>query len=89
MWGIPEWGIGAAFSMMGLFGGIGLMLRLMPPEMRKPSHKGLNQDERDLLEELEQRLGEIEDVQRRLAELEGRLDFAERVLTKAREESAR
>lgn len=87
MWGIPDWGIGAAFTMMGLFGGIGLMLRIMPPEMRKhQGRKGLSDEERGLLEEAERRLGEIEDLQRRVAELEGRVDFAERLLTKAREE---
>ncbi len=85
MWGIPDWAIGAMFSAMGLFGGIGLMLRLMPAEMRKPGRKGLSQEERDLLEAAARRMGELEDLQRRVAELEGRVDFAERLLTKARE----
>ncbi|HJQ66379.1 MAG TPA: hypothetical protein VJ816_08385 [Gemmatimonadales bacterium] len=87
MWGIPDWGFGAALTMLGIFGGIGLMLRMMPADMRKPQRrKGLTDEERGLLEEAEHRLGEIEDLQRRVAELEGRVDFAERLLTKAREE---
>jgi len=36
-------------------------------------------------EALQQRLDELEDVQRRLAEVEERLDFAERLLTKQRD----
>jgi hypothetical protein len=86
MWFIPEWAIGAAFAAFGLFGGIGMMLRLMPPEMRKQGQKGLSQDQRAMLEEMEGRLGEIEDLQRRVVELEGRLDFAERMLTKGKGE---
>lgn len=85
MWGIPDWGIGGAFTMVGLFCGIGLMLRMMPAEMRKPNRKGLSQEEREMLEEAERRLSELEDLQRRVAELEGRVDFAERLLPKARE----
>jgi predicted nuclease with TOPRIM domain len=38
-----------------------------------------------MLEELERRLGEVEDGQRRLDEIEERLEFAERNLVKQRE----
>jgi predicted nuclease with TOPRIM domain len=38
------------------------------------------------LDELRKRLDEVEEVQRRLGEVEERLDFAERLLTKQREE---
>lgn len=39
------------------------------------------------VDEMEARLGELDDVQLRMAELEERLDFAERLLARARDES--
>jgi hypothetical protein len=37
------------------------------------------------LDDLRQRVGEVDDLQRRLTEVEERLDFAERLLTKQRD----
>jgi predicted nuclease with TOPRIM domain len=42
-------------------------------------------DREQLSEELEVRLGELEQVKRRLSELEERVDFAERMLAQQRE----
>jgi hypothetical protein len=85
MWVIPGWAFGAAFSVLGLFGGIGLMIRMLPPELRSPGRKKMSEHDRERLDEVERRLDETEDVQRRLSELEGRLDFAERLLSRQRE----
>lgn len=41
------------------------------------------------LEQLQQRVGELEGVETRLLELEERLDFAERLLTRGRDEGGR
>ena len=45
----------------------------------------LTSDERQVLEDLQARVGELADLQRRVAELEERVDFAERVLAQQRE----
>jgi hypothetical protein len=92
MFGIPEWAIGVGFITIALMGGIGLLYRLAPEEMRASSRKrhvarALEHlhDEMGSSGELQQRLGELADVQRRVAELEERLDFAERLLAKQRD----
>lgn len=85
MWWIPGWAIGVAFSAIGLFVGVGLMARLMPPEMRTSRRRRLTEGDRETLQEMEGRLNELQDLHRRLVELEGRVDFAERLLTRQRE----
>jgi ubiquinone biosynthesis protein UbiJ len=92
MFGIPEWAIGVGFIFVALMGGVGLLYRLMPAEMRASDRKrhmarALAHLESELgsLEELQQKFGELADVQRRVAELEERLDFAERLLAKQRD----
>jgi hypothetical protein len=45
----------------------------------------LTGEERQVLADLQGRLGELNDLQRRVAELEERVDFAERVLAQTRE----
>jgi hypothetical protein len=45
----------------------------------------LTREDRQTLEDLQTRLGELNDLQRRVTELEDRVDFAERVLAKQRE----
>lgn len=63
-----------------VFGGVAL-LRLLPH-----SKSGTpNQPERETLEELKSRLGELDQLQERVGELEERVDFAERLLAKQRE----
>ncbi len=87
MFGIPEWAIGVGTLMLGIFGGIGLLIRLLPPEMRVSRKQRLTQTEHEMLEDLRRRVGEVEELQSRLAEVEERLDFAERLLARPRPES--
>jgi hypothetical protein len=89
MWGIPDWAFGAAFSAIGLFVGLGLMIRILPRELQRPGRKGATREELDVLENVERKLGEIDDLQRRLTELEERLDFAERLLANQRDTARR
>jgi hypothetical protein len=96
MFGIPEWAVGVGFITFALMGGIALLYRLMPAEMRASERKrhlalrlgAMESLQRELggsSDEVQRKLGELEDVQRRLAEVEERLDFAERLLTKQRD----
>jgi hypothetical protein len=85
MFGIPEWAIGAGFITTVVFVGIGLMYRLLPPEARQPKRHGLSAHERDLLAELPRRVEAAERLEARLADVEERLDFAERMLAKERD----
>jgi hypothetical protein len=72
----------AAFGAMIVlvFGGLAL-LRLLP----HPKSRALEQPEREALEDLQGRLGQLDHLQERMSELEERVDFAERLLTKQRE----
>ena len=93
MFGIPEWAVGVAFIMLAISIGKALAGRLGPPD-----RQGRPRGRRDLaraVEELQKRVGgsddaqtrldALEDVQRRLADVEERLDFAERMLAKQRD----
>ena len=93
MFGIPEWAVGVAFIMLAISIGKALAGRLGPPD-----RQGGPRGRRDLaraVEELQKRVGgnddartrldALEDVQRRLADVEERLDFAERMLAKQRD----
>lgn len=85
MFGIPEWAIGVGVIIGSVFAGIGIMVRLLPPKMHRPRLQELSQDQQERLEDLEKRLGEVENIRGRLAEMEERLDFTERLLAKRRE----
>ena len=63
-----------------VFGGLAL-LRLLPH--RKSDD--LDQPEREALQDLQDRLGQVDQLQERMGELEERVDFAERLLAKQRE----
>ena len=63
-----------------VFGGLAL-LRLLPH--RKSDD--LDQPEREALQDLQDRLGQLDQLQERMGELEERVDFAERLLAKQRE----
>ena len=63
-----------------VFGGVAL-LRVLP----HPKSRLLEQPDREALEDLRLRLGQLDQLQERLGELEERVDFAERVLAKGRE----
>jgi len=63
-----------------VIGGIAL-LRLLPH--RKSDV--LEQPEREALQDLQDRMGQLDQLQERVGELEERVDFAERLLAKQRE----
>jgi hypothetical protein len=96
MFGIPEWALGVGFIIVAGSIAKALVGRIGPPDR----HGGLgrSRSRRDLaqaVEELQKRVGgsddvqtrldALEDVQRRLADVEERLDFAERMLAKQRD----
>ena len=93
---IPEWAVGVAFIMLAISVGKMLSGRGAPPDPlrgRKYSWRELARAMEDVerrlgaLEETQRRLGEGagEDVQSRLSEIEERLDFTERMLAKQRD----
>jgi hypothetical protein len=71
----------AAFGAMIVlvFGGLAL-LRLLPHKSR-----ALEQAEREALQDVQHRLGQLDQLQERVSELEERVDFAERLLAKQRD----
>ncbi len=94
MFGIPGWAIGVAVIILA--GSVGRTLMRLLVSGEQP--RGRNASRRDLaqaLEEVQRRLSEVEeaqrrlgageDVQARLSEVEERLDFTERLLAKQRE----
>src|SRR5437879_7262770 len=94
MFGIPEWALGVGFIILAVSIAKALGGRLGPPNPLG----GPRRSRRDLaqaVEELQKRVGgsddvqtrldALEDVQRRLADVEERLDFAERMLAKQRD----
>lgn len=93
---IPEWAVGVAFIMLAISVGKMLSGPRAPSERfrgRKASLRELSEAMEDIqrrlreLEDAQRRLGEGagEDVQSRLSELEERLDFTERLLAKQRD----
>ncbi len=94
MFGIPEWALVVGFIIVAVSIAKALGGRLGPPNPLG----GPRRSRRDLaqaVEELQKRVGgsddaqtrldALEDVQRRLADVEERLDFAERMLAKQRD----
>jgi hypothetical protein len=63
-----------------VFGGL-VLLRILP----HPKSRVLEQPEREALDDLRLRLGQLDQLQDRVGELEERVDFAERLLTNQRE----
>jgi len=87
MFSIPEWAVGVGAICVVCFLTIPLAARLFPKGMR-PVGTGSKMrlaDEAQRVEELERRVGELEAGQRRVAELEERVDFAERLLAQQRD----
>jgi len=94
MFGIPDWAVGVAFIMLAISVAKVLAGRLGPPERLggpRASRRELAQAVEDLQkrvggsDDVQARLDALEDVQRRLADVEERLDFAERMLAKQRD----
>jgi len=82
MFGLPEWavGVGAVLVLVTVLQVI--YVRLMPPEYRRRRLKG---EPLQASDDVQGRLAELDEVKRRLGELEERVDFAERLLAKQRE----
>lgn len=93
MFGIPDWAVGVGFIMVAISIAKALAGRIGPPDRpRGPrGRRELAQAVQDLQkkvggsDDVEARLEALEDVQRRLADVEERLDFAERILAKQRD----
>jgi len=81
MFGIPGdvfWPTVAFWAIISLvFGGL-VLLRLLP----HPKSRVMEQPDREALEDLRLRLGQLDQLQERISELEERVDFAERLLVK-------
>jgi len=84
MFGIPGevfWPTAAFGAIVALvFAGVAL-LRLVP----HPRSRGLEPAERETLEALRLRLDQVDQLQQRVAELEERVDFTERLLAQQHE----
>jgi hypothetical protein len=94
MFGIPDWAVGVGFIIMAVSIAKALAGRFGPPD-RLRGARGSRRDLAHALEDLQKRVGgsedvqtrldALEDMQRRLADVEERLDFAERMLAKQRD----
>lgn len=82
MLGLPEWAIGVAAALILITGLQIIYVRLMPPESRR---RGLKGEPLQLPEDVQARLAELDEMKHRLAELEERADFTERLLAQQRE----
>ena len=100
MFEIPVWAIGVGFIILTIAVAQVVARRLIPADQLRHVDplrrlKGSKRDVAEMFQELQgrlgelddmrKRLGEVEEMQRRLGEIEERLDFAERLLTKQRE----
>ena len=90
MFEIPVWAIGVGFIVLCVGVAQVVARRLIPADQlrhadRLHGRRGAKREVAEALEEVEARLGELDDMRKRLAEVEERLDFAERLLTKPRE----
>ena len=84
MFGIPGevfWPTAAFGAIILLVLGGVVLLRFLP----QPRSRVVDQPEREALEDLQVRLGQLDQLQERMSELEERVDFAERILGKQRE----
>src|ERR1041384_1429303 len=82
MFVIPAWAIGVGFII--LVGTIGKIVRGAYSAGEKPLGKHATRELEQAVAELQAKMGGVEEVQRRLADLEERLDFAERMLAQRR-----
>ena len=79
---VPAWAWGVAVICVAFFGGVGLLTRFVDSG-KKP--RRLPDDVAERLAALEARLEAQEQTQHRVAELEERVDFAERLLARQHE----
>jgi len=90
MFEIPVWAVGVGFIVLTVAVAQVVARRLIPADQlrhadRLGGRRGAKREVAEALEEVEARLGELDDLRKRLGEVEERLDFAERLLTKQRE----
>ena len=83
MWGIPAWAIGVGVIILASSIGKAIMAMGGVPPKRKRGDVGGDGGATDA--ELARQAEQLEDAQRRLGELEERMDFAERLLAKQRD----
>ena len=83
MLGIPEWAIGIAAILAVISVLKVVTTRLVPPGYRQRSWRGETLPPET--EDLQARLAEVDQLKQRVAELEERVDFAERLLARQRE----
>lgn len=87
MIGVPEWAIGVGVIILCASVG-GVMVRVLASVITRP---GLRSGVTDptgrgqVLEDVQARIGELDQLTRRVGELEERVDFTERLLAKQRE----
>ena len=79
--GIPEWAIGVGVILMAVSVLKVVTARLMPPGHRPRSMRDMMGGEAQA-----ENLAELDELKRRVGELEERVDFAERLLTRQREQ---
>lgn len=82
MFGLPQWAVGIGAILLLVTGLQIVYVRLMPPESRRRRLKG---EPAQLPEDVQARLAELDEMKHRLAELEERADFTERLLAQQRE----
>ncbi len=88
MLGIPEWAIGVVVIILTIAGSV-LMVHLIRPDLsrRDPQSRVADPTEHgQTLEDVQVRLGELDQLRQRMSELEERVDFAERLLARQRED---
>ena len=80
---IPTWAIGIGFIIV--VGTVGKIVARMFSAGDQPSGKKASRELEQTVADLQARMAGVEEVQRRLADLEERPDFAERMLAQRRE----
>ena len=87
MFGIPEWSIG--FGVIILCVAVGqVIVRVLTSRIARPERHFRVMDPTgrgQVLEEVQARMGELDQLTQRVSELEERVDFTERLLAKQRE----
>ncbi len=86
LWGIPAWAIGVGVIILASSIGKAIMaMGGVPPKRHKGDGAGAGGAGGATDAELNRQAEALEDAQRRLGELEERMDFAERLLAKQRD----
>ena len=87
MLGIPEWAFGVVVIILSIAAAV-LLVNWIRPDIARPDPKSRAADSTErgqALEDVQVRLGELDQLKQRVGDLEERVDFAERVLAKQHE----